>query len=279
MRRQRVDHHDSGRRTIDAGALGSARPRHHRHVRTSQDPGRHLAGRPVARRWVRGKRPASHPRPTSDAAAADRGPSVIKVVVADDQVLLRAGLAGIVNTADDMTVVGDAADGNAAVETTRSTHPDIVLMDIRMPVMDGIEATRQIVDSTNAKVMILTTFDLDRYVYEALRNGASGFLVKDTPPADLLAAVRVVAAGDALLSPSVTRRLIDRFARGDDNQLTRPPVTLPDTVTSREREVLALVATGKTNHEIAEQLHIGIGTAKTHVARLLAKLGARDRVQ
>ena len=137
---------------------------------------------------------------------------MINVVVADDQMLLRAGLAGIVNTAHDMTVVGQAGDGNAAVETTRRTHPDIVLMDIRMPVMDGIEATRQIVDSTNAKVVILTTFDLDQYVYEALRSGASGFLVKDTPPADLLAAIRTVAAGDALLSPGVTRRLIDRFA-------------------------------------------------------------------
>lgn len=204
---------------------------------------------------------------------------MINVVVADDQMLLRAGLAGIVNTAHDMTVVGQAGDGNAAVETTRRTHSNIVLMDIRMPVMDGIEATRQIVDSTNAKVVILTTFDLDQYVYEALRSGASGFLVKDTPPADLLAAIRTVAAGDALLSPGVTRRLIDRFRQGDDHGSTRPQITLPDTVTSREREVLALVAAGNTNHEIAEQLHIGIGTAKTHVARLLAKLEARDRVQ
>jgi len=204
---------------------------------------------------------------------------VIKVVVADDQVLLRAGLAGIVNTADDMTVVGQAGDGSTAVETTRRTHPDIVLMDIRMPVMDGIEATRQIVDSTNARVVILTTFDLDQYVYEALRSGASGFLVKDTPPADLLAAVRCVAAGDALLSPRVTRRLIDRFREGDAHGSTRPQVPLPDTVTRREHEVLALVAAGRTNREIAEQLHIGVGTVKTHVARLLAKLDARDRVQ
>jgi DNA-binding NarL/FixJ family response regulator len=204
---------------------------------------------------------------------------VIRVVVADDQVLLQAGLAGIVDTAADMTVVGQAGDGRAAVETVRRTQPDIVLMDVRMPVMDGIEATRQVVDSTNAKVLILTTFDLDQYVFEALRNGASGFLLKDTPPADLLAAVRIVAAGDALLSPSVTRRLIDRFVKGTACESGRPPVTLPDEVTSREREVLALVAAGHTNHEIAEQLHIGIGTAKTHVARLLAKLGARDRVQ
>jgi DNA-binding NarL/FixJ family response regulator len=204
---------------------------------------------------------------------------VIRVVVADDQVLLQAGLAGIVDTAADMTVVGQAGDGRAAVKTVRRTQPDIVLMDVRMPVMDGIEATRQVVDSTNAKVLILTTFDLDQYVFEALRNGASGFLLKDTPPADLLAAVRIVAAGDALLSPSVTRRLIDRFVKGTACGSGRPPVALPDEVTSREREVLALVAAGHTNHEIAEQLHIGIGTAKTHVARLLAKLGARDRVQ
>ena len=218
-------------------------------------------------------------RPTNGAAAAARGRHVIKVVVADDQVLLRAGIAGIVNTADDMTVVGQVGDGSAAVATTQGTHPDVVLMDIRMPVLDGIEATRQIVDSTNARVVILTTFDLDQYVYEALRSGASGFLVKDTPPADLLAAVRTVAAGDALLSPSVTRRLIERVVKGGDHGLTRPQVTLPDTVTRRERDVLALVAAGKNNHEIAEQLHIGIGTAKTHVARLLAKLDARDRVQ
>jgi DNA-binding NarL/FixJ family response regulator len=204
---------------------------------------------------------------------------MIKVVVVDDQVLLRAGLAGIVNTADDMTVVGQAGDGEAAVMTSRDTDPDIVLMDIRMPVMDGIEATRQIVDSTKAKVLILTTFDLDKYVYAALRNGASGFLVKDTPPADLLTAVRVVAGGDALLSPGVTRRLIDRFARGEEEGPARSAITLPDEVTSREREVLTLVAAGHTNQEIAEQLHIGIGTAKTHVARLLAKLDARDRVQ
>ena len=204
---------------------------------------------------------------------------MIRVGVADDQVLLRAGLAGIVNTADDMTVVGEVGDGDAAVQMARSASPDIVLMDIRMPVMDGIEATRQIVGTTSAKVLILTTFDLDGYVYEALRNGASGFLVKDTPPKELLGAIRVVAAGDALLSPTVTRRLIDRFVAGGDRQPARPSVTLPSDVTNREREVLALVAAGHTNQEIAEQLHIGIGTAKTHVARLLSKLGARDRVQ
>jgi DNA-binding NarL/FixJ family response regulator len=204
---------------------------------------------------------------------------VIKVVVADDQVLLRAGLAGILNTASDMTVVGQAGDGGTAVKITRDTHPDVVLMDVRMPVVDGIEATREIVDSTSAKVLILTTFDLDEYVYAALRNGASGFLVKDTPPAELLTAVRIIAAGEALLSPGVTRRLIDRFARSVNQAPTAPTVSLPSDVTRREREVLALVAAGYTNLEIAEQLHIGLGTAKTHVAHLLAKLGARDRVQ
>jgi DNA-binding NarL/FixJ family response regulator len=204
---------------------------------------------------------------------------VIRVVVADDQVLLRAGLAGIVGTAGDMTVVGQAGDGRAAVQVARSAQPDIVLMDIRMPVMDGIEASRQIVDSTAAKVLILTTFDLDEYVYAALRNGASGFLVKDTPPADLLAAIRIVAAGDALLSPGVTRRLIERFVRGPGQERTPSVIDLPDDVTPREREVLRLVAAGRTNHEIAQSLHIGIGTAKTHVGHLLTKLGARDRVQ
>jgi DNA-binding NarL/FixJ family response regulator len=204
---------------------------------------------------------------------------VITVVVADDQVLLRAGLAGIVGTAPDMTVVGQAGDGSSAVATAVDTRPDVVLMDIRMPVMDGLEATRQIVSSTSAKVLILTTFDLDRYVFEALRGGASGFLVKDTPPAELLTAIRTVAAGDALLSPRVTRRLIDQFVRGAAQDSLRAEVVLPDEVTNREREVLTLVAAGHTNHEIAHELHIGVGTVKTHVARLLAKLGARDRVQ
>ena len=199
--------------------------------------------------------------------------------MADDQVLLRAGLAGIVDTAPDMTVVGQAGDGQMAVKATQRAHPDVVLMDIRMPVMDGIEATRQIVGSTSAKVLILTTFDLDKYVYAALRHGASGFLVKDTPPPELLAAIRVVAAGDALLSPRVTRRLIEQFVRSVDPEPNQLADTLPDEVTPREREVLTLVAAGHTNHEIAQQLHIGVGTVKTHVARLLAKLGARDRVQ
>jgi DNA-binding NarL/FixJ family response regulator len=204
---------------------------------------------------------------------------VITVVVADDQVLLRAGLAGIVSSADDMMVVGQASDGEQALELVRLMQPDIVLMDIRMPVLDGLEAMREIVASTHTQVVILTTFDLDEYVYAALRGGASGFLLKDTPPAELLQAVRIVAAGEALLSPRVTRRLIDQFASESGDPAVRGTVTLPGGVTAREREVLDLVAEGLTNHEIAERLHIGIGTAKTHVARLLAKLEARDRVQ
>ena len=204
---------------------------------------------------------------------------MITVVVIDDEVLLRSGLAGIVDTASDMTVVGEGADGHDAVALAGRTSPDVILMDIRMPGLDGLEATRRIVATTRAKVLILTTFDLDAYVYTALQNGASGFLVKDTAPADLLTAIRVVAAGDALLSPGVTRRLIERFASDAALPPDRASVVLPDHVTAREREVLALVAAGLTNAEIASELSISIGTAKTHVARLLSKLDARDRVQ
>ena len=195
----------------------------------------------------------------------------VRVVVADDQALLRAGLCGIIGTAADLAVAGEAADGLEAVRLARAHAPHVVLMDIRMPGMDGLEATRLITASCDTKVLILTTFDLDEYVYAALRGGASGFLVKDTPAPDLLAAIRVVAAGEALLSPSVTRRLIMKFTGRD-----RP--ALLQGVTERERQVLALVAEGLSNGEIAERLHIGPGTAKTHVRHLLAKLGARDRV-
>jgi DNA-binding NarL/FixJ family response regulator len=203
---------------------------------------------------------------------------MLRVVVVDDQELLRAGLVGIINTASDLRVVGEAGDGGEAVRVVEAQQPEVVLMDIRMPGTDGLEATRRITARTRTRVIILTTFDLDDYVYTALRHGASGFLLKDTPPADLLQAIRVVAAGDALLSPAVTRTLVDRF--------TREPVTgerptraeLLEGTTEREREVLALIAQGATNQEIAQQLHISAGTTKTHVGHLLAKLGARDRV-
>ncbi len=210
---------------------------------------------------------------------------MISVVVVDDQALVRAGFRVLVESAPDLCVVGEAADGATAVEVVRAQRPDVVLMDVRMPVMDGIEATRHIVDVPNdrtagngdARVLILTTFELDEYVYAALRAGASGFLLKDTPPEDLLDAIRVVAEGNALLAPSVTRRLITEFAARAEPRTPRPEVL--DGLTRREREVLCLVAKGLSNGEIAGELHMGAATAKTHVSRLLSKLGARDRAQ
>jgi DNA-binding NarL/FixJ family response regulator len=205
---------------------------------------------------------------------------VIRVLVADDQTLVRAGFRVLVESAPDLEVVGEAGDGVEAVELARRELPDVVLMDIRMPVMDGLEATRRTVALDRAegiRVLVLTTFDLDEYVYEALRAGASGFLLKDTPPADLLAAIRVVAAGDALLAPSVTRRLIAEFARRPEPSAVTPADLAA--LTDREREVLALVARGLSNAEIAELLVVSGATAKTHVSRVLAKLGARDRAQ
>ncbi|WP_067460986.1 response regulator [Actinomadura macra] len=201
----------------------------------------------------------------------------VRVVVADDQALLRAGLRGIVGTAPDLTVVGEAGDGAAAVEAARTQRPDVVLMDIRMPGMDGLHATRLITSAGTARVLILTTFDLDEYVYAALRGGASGFLLKDAPPADLLAAIRVVAAGEALLAPTVTRRLIKEFCARPEPAAAPP--ALPASLTGRERQVLLLVTAGLSNAEIAVRLGIGAGTVKTHISHLLAKLGARDRVQ
>ena len=205
---------------------------------------------------------------------------MIRVLVADDQLLVRAGFRVLVDSASDLEVVGEAGNGAEAVELARSARPDVVLMDIRMPVLDGLEATRRIVADqllAGVRVLVLTTFDLDEYVYEALRAGASGFLLKDTPPADLLAAIRVVAAGDALLAPSVTRRLIAEFARRPEPSAVTPAALAA--LTDREREVLALVARGLSNAEIAEALVVSGATAKTHVSRVLAKLGARDRAQ
>jgi DNA-binding NarL/FixJ family response regulator len=222
------------------------------------------------------------------------------VAVADDQALVRVGFCGIIAATPGFTVVGEAGNGAEAVETARRTRPDVILMDVRMPVMDGIEATRRITASTDVRALILTTFDLDEYVFAALRAGASGFLLKDTLPADLLTAIRVVAAGDALLAPSVTRRLIGEFTRtapstgaaaGPDHGTGTPHTTaqasepgsacdrLQRVLTERELEVLQMVARGMSNAEIAEELTISPATAKTHVAHLLTKLDARDRIQ
>ncbi|MEA5365891.1 response regulator transcription factor [Amycolatopsis sp., V23-08] len=197
-----------------------------------------------------------------------------RVLIADDQALLRGSFRVLVDSAPGLTVVGEASDGVEAVALTRREQPDVVLMDVRMPEMDGIEATRRICAETGVRVLMLTTFDLDEYVYAALRAGASGFLLKDTRPADLLAAIEVIAHGDALLAPSVTRRLVSEFAR-----LPPGPVTRLDGVTAREQEVLTLIARGLSNDEIAERLHLGIATVKTHIGRLLHKLAARDRAQ
>ncbi|BEL08804.1 response regulator transcription factor [Actinoplanes sichuanensis] len=208
---------------------------------------------------------------------------MISVVLADDQALVRAGFRALLDAEPGIEVVGEAADGLRAVEVVRATRPDVVLMDIRMPGVDGLEATRRIAadpDLVATRVVILTTFELDEYVFEALRTGASGFLVKDTEPVDLLRGVRAVAAGDGLLSPSVTRRVIGSFAAAAvaHGRPPEPPRDL-DQLTDREREVLVLVAEGLSNDEIAARLVISPATAKTHVSRTMIKLGARDRAQ
>ncbi|MCI0687144.1 MAG: response regulator transcription factor [Sporichthyaceae bacterium] len=206
----------------------------------------------------------------------------IRVLLVDDQPLLRTGFRMILEAEPDIAVVGEAGDGAKALEEVRALQPDVVLMDIRMPRMDGVEATRTITEANRdsaPRVLVLTTFDLDEYVYEALRAGASGFLLKDVPPDELAAAIRVVARGEAVVAPAITRRLLDRFA-------PRLPSARPDAtpqalagLTARELEVLALVARGLSNAEIAEQLVVSETTIKTHVGHLLTKLGVRDRVQ
>jgi DNA-binding NarL/FixJ family response regulator len=208
---------------------------------------------------------------------------VIRVLLADDQALIRAGFHVLIDAADDLQVVGEATDGAQAVGLARRERADVVLMDIRMPGVDGLEATRRISaddDLAGVKVIILTTFESDEYVYQAIRAGASGFLVKDTEPADLLQAVRVVARGDALLSPSVTRRLITDLAtrpeRPPSSDISRRALAR---LTDREREVLALVAEGLSNDEIAARLFLSPLTSKTHVSRIMTKLDARDRAQ
>ena len=200
---------------------------------------------------------------------------MIRVAIVDDQAMVRAGFRLIVQSQSDMQVVGEAADGQEAVDLVRRERPEVVLMDIRMPKVDGIAATREIVGVT--RVVILTTFELDEYVFDALAAGASGFLLKAARPEDLVHAIRVVAAGEALLAPSVTKRLIEEFAKRPEPALRKPKQL--DSLTEREREVLQEVAGGFTNSEIAQRLHVSETTVKTHVAHLLDKLGLRDRVQ
>lgn len=204
-----------------------------------------------------------------------------RILLADDQALLRHGLQMMIDAQPDMEVVGQAGDGAEAVELAATLQPDIVMMDLRMPRVDGVEATRRICGSgraSNAKVIVLTTFDLDEYVAGALSAGASGFLLKDAPPADIITGIRVVAAGDALLAPSVTRRLLDRFATRPEITNLAPPPGM-DLLTEREREVMQLVVRGLSNAEIRNELYLSEPTVKTHVGRILMKLGVRDRVQ
>ena len=204
---------------------------------------------------------------------------MIRILLADDQALVRAGFRALLDAQEDMTVIAEAVDGDDAVRLAASLTPDVVLMDIRMPHRDGLEATQRIVADkrlAQVKIIILTTFDLDEYIFEAIRVGASGFLVKDTEPIDLIRGIQAVARGDALLSPGVTRRLIAEFATLTSK--TKPVPNL-ETLTEREREVMALVAGGLSNDEIAEQLVVSPATAKTHVSRAMVKLGARDRAQ
>ena len=205
---------------------------------------------------------------------------MIRVAVADDQALVRLGLRVLLESEEDLELVGEAADGRQALDLIRRAHPDVVLMDVRMPVMDGLEALRSIGEDPElaaTRVVVLTTFELDEYVFEALRSGASGFLIKDSEPADILRAIRVVARGESLLSPTVTRRVIGEFAGRPAPR--RTPVPSLDPLTDREREVVALVAEGLTNDQIAERLVVSPATVRTHVGRAMSKLDARDRAQ
>lgn len=204
--------------------------------------------------------------------------SPIRVVIADDQALVRAGFQMILTTQADIEVVAEASDGEAAIAAWRRSRPDVIMMDIRMPILDGLEATRRIMENGGAdcRIIILTTFDLDEYVYAALRSGASGFLLKDVSPELLIAAVRQIAVGDALLAPSITRRLVERFAKPAAPAVSHRDLT---TLTPREMDVLKLIARGLSNAEIADALVVSEATVKTHVARILPKLGLRDRVQ
>ena len=203
----------------------------------------------------------------------------VRVLLCDDQALVRSGFRMVLEARADMEVVGEAENGAQAVELTARSHPDVVLMDVRMPVMDGVEATRRLAETgTSARIVILTTFDSDEYVYEALRAGASGFLLKDVQPAQLVDAIRVVARGEALLAPTVTRRLLDRFAHTLPDSSRTAPDALAE-LTERELEVLTLLASGLSNAELAERLFVSETTVKTHVSSILRKLGLRDRVQ
>lgn len=202
---------------------------------------------------------------------------MIRVLIVDDQALLRGSFRLLLDSADDIEVIGEAGDGTEAVRIAERDHPDVILMDVRMPEMNGIEATQRICASGEPKVLILTTFDLDEYVYATLRAGASGFLLKDSPPSELLSAIRVVASGEGLLAPTVTRRLIAEFARTRSSAGTVNRSL--EQITDREREVLVLIAGGLSNTEIAQQLYLSPATVKTHIGRLLAKLHARDRAQ
>jgi len=205
---------------------------------------------------------------------------VIRILVVDDQALVRSGFHLILDSEPDFEVVGEAADGQEAIDLTRRLRPDVVLMDVRMPRMDGVEATRTVVADGASRVLILTTFDLDEHLFAAVRAGASGFLLKDVPPDDLALAVRAVARGDALIEPRMTRRLLEEFARQPSaDRAPRTPAGVGEQLTARELEVFQAVARGHSNAEIAEELYISETTVKTHVAHILTKLGLRDRIQ